>query len=53
MLKKKKKKIIKIILDITFNCLGSWPAPNNSYYIALLDTRVGGDRRPQYRCGVS
>ncbi|KAK0170361.1 hypothetical protein PV328_010932 [Microctonus aethiopoides] len=38
--------------NITFNCLGSWPAPNNSYYIALLDTRVGGDRRPQYRCGL-
>ncbi|XP_011308369.1 uncharacterized protein [Fopius arisanus] len=39
--------------DITFNCLGSWPGgPHGSRYIALLDTRVGGERRPQYRCGL-
>ncbi|XP_043282381.1 uncharacterized protein [Venturia canescens] len=39
--------------DITFNCLGSWPGgPDGSRYVALLDTRVGGERRPQYRCGL-
>ncbi|XP_015121928.1 uncharacterized protein LOC107044529 isoform X2 [Diachasma alloeum] len=40
-------------LNITFTCLGSWPGgPHGSRYIALLDTRVGGERRPQYRCGL-
>ncbi|XP_048511190.1 uncharacterized protein LOC105687286 isoform X2 [Athalia rosae] len=38
--------------DITFNCLGSWDGPNKSRYLALLDTREGGERRPQYRCGL-
>ncbi|XP_008551662.1 uncharacterized protein LOC103574089 [Microplitis demolitor] len=42
--------------NITFNCLGSWPAgpdySNNTRFIALLDTRETGDLRPQYRCGL-
>ncbi|XP_034935271.1 uncharacterized protein [Chelonus insularis] len=39
--------------NITFNCLGSWPGrPDGARYIALLDTRVDGERRPQYRCGL-
>ncbi|XP_015594550.1 uncharacterized protein LOC107267400 isoform X3 [Cephus cinctus] len=39
--------------NITFNCLGSWDGgPDGSRYIALLDTREGAERRPQYRCGL-
>ncbi|KAK6617638.1 hypothetical protein RUM44_005226 [Polyplax serrata] len=38
--------------DITFDCLGHWDGPNNQKYLTLLDTRVGGDQRPHYRCAL-
>ncbi|KAL0108161.1 hypothetical protein PUN28_015033 [Cardiocondyla obscurior] len=37
--------------DLTYNCLGSWPGPNNSRYIALWNNGANDDR-PQYRCGL-
>ncbi|XP_046485659.1 uncharacterized protein [Neodiprion pinetum] len=40
------------IMNITFNCLGTWDGPNGSKYLALLDAQGGEERRPQYRCGL-
>ncbi|XP_039310112.1 uncharacterized protein LOC105204366 isoform X2 [Solenopsis invicta] len=37
--------------DLMYNCLGSWPGPNNSKYLALWDSNASDDR-PQYRCGL-
>lgn len=37
--------------DLMYNCLGSWPGPNNSRYFALWDSKAT-DGRPQYRCGL-
>ncbi|KAH0956585.1 hypothetical protein HN011_004241 [Eciton burchellii] len=37
--------------DIKYNCLGSWPGPNGSNYLALWDSNANDDR-PQYRCGL-
>ncbi|XP_012527011.1 uncharacterized protein LOC105831431 isoform X2 [Monomorium pharaonis] len=34
--------------DIKYSCLGSWPGPNNSKYIALWDSKG----KPEYRCGL-
>lgn len=45
--------MLPILTDITFDCLGHWDGPNNQKYLTLLDTRVGGDQRPHYRCAVS
>ncbi|KAJ8679253.1 hypothetical protein QAD02_015040 [Eretmocerus hayati] len=51
--------------DVSFECLGSWPASNMKIgsdaprYVALLDSRGAPDfsgpvkrRRPRYRCGL-
>ncbi|XP_025268422.1 uncharacterized protein LOC105254742 [Camponotus floridanus] len=37
--------------NLTYNCLGSWPGPNGSNYLALWSNNVDDDR-PQYRCGL-
>nr|XP_012215431.1 PREDICTED: uncharacterized protein LOC105667894 isoform X1 [Linepithema humile] len=37
--------------NLTYNCLGSWPGPNGSNYLALWDPDAV-DGRPQYRCGL-
>ncbi|KAM0736266.1 hypothetical protein ACS0PU_010227 [Formica fusca] len=37
--------------DLTYNCLGSWPGPNGSNYLALWNKNTD-DGRPQYRCGL-
>ncbi|XP_018353118.1 PREDICTED: uncharacterized protein LOC108754941 [Trachymyrmex septentrionalis] len=37
--------------NVQYNCLGSWPGPNNSTYFALWDSDVN-DGGPQYRCGL-
>ncbi|KAF4525297.1 hypothetical protein B566_EDAN014818 [Ephemera danica] len=40
--------------DITFQCLGHWAGPGSQKYLALLDTRDGGELtvRAQYRCAI-
>ncbi|KAG7206422.1 hypothetical protein KM043_003778 [Ampulex compressa] len=38
--------------NLTFHCLGNWPGPNGSNYVALLDNNALGEGRPQYRCGL-
>lgn len=38
--------------DIMFECLGDWEGSDNQYYLALLDTRLHGEQRPQYRCAL-
>ncbi|KMR04541.1 hypothetical protein RF55_643, partial [Lasius niger] len=37
--------------DLTYNCLGSWPGPHGSNYLALWNNNAN-DGRPQYRCGL-
>ncbi|XP_070163820.1 uncharacterized protein [Polyergus mexicanus] len=37
--------------NLTYNCLGSWPGPNGSNYLALWNKNTD-DGRPQYRCGL-
>ncbi|EZA57809.1 hypothetical protein X777_00911 [Ooceraea biroi] len=37
--------------DLKYNCLGSWPGPNGSNYLALWDSNAD-DGRPRYRCGL-
>ncbi|KAL6432139.1 hypothetical protein ACFW04_006686 [Cataglyphis niger] len=37
--------------DLTYNCLGSWPGPSGSNYLALWNKNTD-DGRPQYRCGL-
>lgn len=39
-------------VNITFNCLGNWPGPNGSTYLALMDNGATYEGRPQYRCGL-
>ncbi|XP_011648015.1 uncharacterized protein LOC105434107 [Pogonomyrmex barbatus] len=36
---------------LVYNCLGSWPGPNDSKYFALWDNNADDDR-PEYRCGL-
>ncbi|XP_011878018.1 PREDICTED: uncharacterized protein LOC105567627 isoform X2 [Vollenhovia emeryi] len=38
--------------DYVYNCLGSWPGPNNSRYFVLSDSNNTNGSRPQYRCGL-
>ncbi|XP_075218915.1 uncharacterized protein LOC142323319 isoform X2 [Lycorma delicatula] len=38
--------------DITFVCLGDWQGPGNQRYLALHDTRITSQNRPQYRCAM-
>ena len=44
-------------LDMSFQCLGSWPGENHGEtYMSLLDTKLpqlGEEARPRYRCAVS
>ena len=43
-------------LDMSFQCLGSWPGENGETYMSLLDTKLpqlGEEPRPRYRCAVS
>lgn len=51
MIKKTFLSGLNLISDLTYNCLGSWPGPNNSRYFALSSNNADDDR-PQYRCGV-
>lgn len=37
--------------DLTYNCLGSWPGPNGSNYLALWNSNAD-DSTPKYRCGL-
>ena len=44
------------ILDMSFQCLGSWAGDNGETYMSLLDTQLpqlDEDPRPRYRCAVS
>ena len=45
-----------LALDMSFQCLGSWPGENGETYMSLLDTKLpqlGEEPRPRYRCAVS
>ncbi|XP_032666188.1 uncharacterized protein LOC116841863 isoform X2 [Odontomachus brunneus] len=37
--------------DLTLNCLGSWPGPGGSNYLALWDNN-STEGQPRYRCGL-
>lgn len=44
------------LLDMSFQCLGSWAGDNGETYMSLLDTQLpqlDEDPRPRYRCAVS
>lgn len=40
-----------VLADLTLNCLGSWPGPGGSNYLALWDNN-STEGQPRYRCGV-
>ncbi|XP_050426608.1 uncharacterized protein LOC126836931 isoform X2 [Adelges cooleyi] len=35
-----------------YECLANWEGPGKQRYLALYDTRLGGERRPLYRCAL-
>ena len=47
---------VSFFIDMSFQCLGSWPGENGETYMSLLDTKLpqlGEEPRPRYRCAVS